>query len=146
MMWMAKSFDELTTRELYEILKSRAEIFIKEQDINYVDPDNVDYESLHVFRMKGNRVDAYLRAHRIDDDSVKIGRVITLIHGQGIGTELMEYAMREIPKKMACRRLIMHAQKQAVPFYERLGFTVTSGEYLEEGVVHVDMSSDVSVS
>ena len=37
MIWKTKTFDELTTRELYEILKSRAEIFVKEQGINYVD-------------------------------------------------------------------------------------------------------------
>ena len=30
-----KKFQELTTTELYEILKARAEIFIMEQEINY---------------------------------------------------------------------------------------------------------------
>lgn len=32
---IAKRFDELTTKELYEILKARAEIFIMEQNIRY---------------------------------------------------------------------------------------------------------------
>ena len=32
-----KKFQELTTTELYEILKARAEIFIMEQEINYQD-------------------------------------------------------------------------------------------------------------
>ena len=34
-----KTFDELTTRELYEILRSRAEIFVVEQDCVYQDLD-----------------------------------------------------------------------------------------------------------
>ena len=42
-----KKFQELTTTELYEILKARAEIFIMEQDINYQDMDDIDYKSLH---------------------------------------------------------------------------------------------------
>ena len=128
----SKTFDELTTAEIYEILKSRAEIFVKEQAISYVDPDDVDYQSLHVFGTENGRVVAYLRAYRAEADSVKIGRVLTLQHGTGL-------ALSVIPEKMKCRKILMDAQKHAVPFYEKLGFTVTSEEYLEEGIVHVDM-------
>lgn len=42
MMVITKKFDELTTTELYEILKARAEIFIMEQNINYQDMDDID--------------------------------------------------------------------------------------------------------
>lgn len=34
---IAKKFDELTNKELYEILKARSEIFVMEQNINYQD-------------------------------------------------------------------------------------------------------------
>jgi ElaA protein len=44
---------------------------------------------------------------------------------------------------MECNRIIMDAQKYAVPFYEKHGFTVTSDEYLEEGIVHVDMCRQI---
>ena len=143
MIWNVKTFDELTTRELYEILRSRAEVFIKEQGINYIDPDCVDYRSIHVFGMEDDRVAAYLRAYQDFADVVKIGRVLTLEHGRGIGTELMRYAMKKLPDKTGCRKIIMDAQKHAVSFYERLGFVVTSDEYLEEGIVHVDMEMKI---
>ena len=45
----SKFFDELSTRELYEILKARAEIFVVEQNCVYQDLDDLDYRSLHVF-------------------------------------------------------------------------------------------------
>ena len=45
MNWTIKNFDELTGKEIYEILKSRAEVFVKEQKISYVDEDDVDYKS-----------------------------------------------------------------------------------------------------
>ena len=48
---IAKHFNELTTKELYEILKARAAIFIMEQNIQYQDMDDIDYESLHCFYM-----------------------------------------------------------------------------------------------
>lgn len=145
MIWKAKTFDELTTRELYEILRSRAEVFVKEQGINYIDEDCVDYRSIHVFGMEDDRVDAYLRAYEGGKagNAVKIGRVLTLEHGKGTGTELMRYAIKKLPDMTGCRKIIMDAQKHAVPFYERLGFKVTSDEYLEEGIVHVDMEMKI---
>ena len=45
----SKVFSELTTKELYEILKARAEIFVVEQNCVYQDLDDKDYDSLHVF-------------------------------------------------------------------------------------------------
>ena len=86
MTFIIKEFDELSAKELYEILKSRAEIFVKEQNITYVDEDDVDYRSLHVFGMEGDRVCAYLRAYQESSDWVRIGRVLTRMHGKGIGT------------------------------------------------------------
>ena len=56
---VSKSFDDLTTRELYEILKARSAIFVVEQncvcqDIGWRDPG-----SLHVYLEDGGQVVAY---------------------------------------------------------------------------------------
>ena len=138
---IVKEFNELTTTELYEILKSRTEIFILEQKIICQDLDDVDYKSLHVFIKENNRVAAYLRAFYKDNgkNTVKIGRVLTLKHGKGLGKKLLEESIPEIKKRMKCEKICMNAQKYAVGFYEKFGFKVTSDEFLEEGVVHVEM-------
>ncbi len=137
----AKFFNELSTSELYEILKSRSEIFVLEQKIDYIDEDNTDYDSLHCFFCENGRVTAYLRAYYADDthETVKFGRVLTLVHGQGLGKELVLRSIEAVKEKMPCRRICMDAQKHAEGFYKALGFTTVSDEYLEEGVVHVDM-------
>lgn len=70
MQLVTKTFKELTTTELYEILKSRAEIFIMEQNINYQDMDDIDYESLHCFYTENNKVIAYLRAFYKDNQKM----------------------------------------------------------------------------
>lgn len=41
MEFFAKTFDELTTKELYEILKSRSQIFTIEQNIHCQDMDDI---------------------------------------------------------------------------------------------------------
>jgi len=137
--WVTKTFEELTKTELYEILQTRAEVFVKGQGINCVDPDGVDYKSLHFFSMAEGKVNSYLRAYGADAGAVKVGRILAVPQKEGIGTGLMQYAIKELKKRTGCERIIMDAQKHAVPFYEKLGFKVTSGEYLEEGIVHVDM-------
>lgn len=140
-----KTFDELTTTELYEILKARAEIFIMEQNINYQDMDDIDYRSLHCFIKEGDKVIAYLRAfYKSKDKSVvKIGRVLTLEHGKGVGRVLLEESIKAVKEKMHCNKIYIEAQKHAVGFYEKFGFVTTSGEFLEEGIVHVAMELEV---
>lgn len=141
---ISKKFEELNTVELYEILKARSEIFIMEQNIHYQDMDNIDYRSLHCFFMEDNKVTAYLRAFFQDENKevVKVGRVLTIKHGNGIGKDLMLQSLTAIREKMKCKKIIMDAQKHAEGFYEKLNFKTVSDDFLEEGIVHVSMEYD----
>lgn len=144
-MFQAKYFNELTNKELYEILKSRIDIFTVEQNIIYQDMDNIDYDSLHLFFMEEERVSAYLRVFYLDEEKkiVKIGRVLTLKHGCGKGRELLEKSLPVIKNKMKCKKICLDAQKYAVGFYEKFGFKVTSGDFLEEGIIHNKMELEI---
>jgi len=138
-----KFFNELTTKELYEIVRSRTEIFLLEQRIICQDFDGVDYDALHCFLEENGKVLAYLRAYPAGEGIVKIGRVLSIIHGMGYGTKLMMEALPDIRKAFPCSKVIVHAQKQAQGFYEKLGFIVTSPDYLEEGIPHVTMELEI---
>lgn len=139
MNFVAKTFSALSVDELYEILKSRAEIFLLEQKIICQDLDDKDRSSIHCFFTDKNRVVAYLRAFSSGDDAVTIGRVLTLEHGNGLGRELMKRSFEEIEKYFGNKKTLVHAQKQAAEFYKKMGFKTVSDEYLEEGIVHVTM-------
>lgn len=136
---IVKKFNELTVSELYEILKSRSEIFNLEQKIHCQDMDDIDYKSIHCFFKENNRVIAYLRAFYSDEKIVKIGRVLTLNHGKGIGKELLNQSLKKIKEKMKCEKITMNSQKHAIGFYEKFGFKVVSDDFLEEGIWHVVM-------
>lgn len=139
MSFYAKRFDELTTRELYEILRSRAEIFVVEQKISYVDMDEIDYNCLHCYIEEGGRVKAYLRAFYDNDGSVKIGRVLTLTHGEGLGREIMARSIETIKDKMPTTLIYLNSQEHAIGFYEKLGFKVVSDVFYEEHIPHFRM-------
>ena len=139
----AKFFNELSTKELYEILKARAEIFVVEQNCVYQDLDNKDYKSLHIFYEEGGKVTAYLREYYRDDRIVQIGRVLTLQHGTGLGGKLLNEGISQVKKRMKPEQLYIDAQCYAIGYYERVGFKVCSEEFLEDGIPHMRMTLDL---
>lgn len=136
---VSKFFDELTTRELYEILKVRSEIFVVEQNCVYQDIDDIDYESLHLFFDENGRVEAYLRVFRKDADTIQIGRVLTRKHGRGLGRLLLQEGINQVRKRWKPKKIYIEAQCYATGYYEREGFEICSDEFLEDGIPHVQM-------
>lgn len=134
-----KTFPELTTAELYEILKSRAEIFVVEQNCVYQDLDGKDQNSLHIFFEENGRAAAYLRVFALDEKTVQMGRVLTLQHGMGLGGKLLKEGIRQAFQRYGAERIYIEAQCYAAGFYEREGFRICTGEFLEDGIPHVGM-------
>ncbi len=140
-----KKFDELTTAELYEILRVRAEVFVVEQNCAYQDLDDVDLDAYHVFLRENGKIVAYLRVvdkgKRLDE--VSIGRVISLKRRQGVGSELMRFGLDVAKEKFGARVVKVGAQVYAKPFYESVGFAQISDEYMEDGIPHIYMSCEI---
>ena len=140
---VSKFFNELTTTELYEILKARSEIFVVEQSCVYQDLDYKDYDCLHIFYEDNAKVVGYLRAFNKDDDVVQIGRVLTIQHGIGIGGKLLKEGIEQIRLKLHPKQLYIEAQCYATGYYEREGFKICSDEFLEDGIPHVEMMMEL---
>ncbi len=141
MNFVSKCFEQLTTRELYEILKARAEIFVVEQECIYQDMDDMDYNSLHMFYEANGKVMAYARAYKKagEGQAVRLGRVLTLEHGKGFGGTLLKASIGEIRKRWNPTKIVIEAQCYATGYYEREGFKICSDEFLEDGIPHVKM-------
>ena len=50
--WKMKYYNELSTDLLYQILKVRQEVFVVEQQCNYLDADEFDQFSYHLMGLK----------------------------------------------------------------------------------------------
>ena len=74
---------------------------------------------------------------------MKIGRVLTLSHGNGTGRILMDNTINEIKHRFDCKKITVNAQKQAEGFYKKCGFKTVSDEFLEEGIPHVKMELEI---
>lgn len=141
--FISKYFYELSTVELYEILKARAEIFVVEQNCVYQDLDDVDYNSLHIFYQLDKKVMAYLRAFQKTNDIIQIGRVLTLEHGTGLDGRLLKESIKTVEEKMKAKKIYIEAQCYATGYYEREGFKICSNEFLEDGIPHVQMELEL---
>ena len=140
--FIVKSFDELSTKELYEILKTRAEIFIVEQDCVYQDLDDKDQGAMHVFCWNDQgRVSGYLSVFMKDEKNTvaQIGRVVTLEHGKGLGGKLLREGVEVAERSFAPNKIYLEAQTYAIGYYAKEGFEVVSDEFLEDGIPHVQM-------
>ena len=74
--WNSKSFSQLSTGELYELLRLRAEIFVVEQNCAYQDLDNNDHDAIHLYGTINGQIVAYVRIlpAGVCYDSPAIGR------------------------------------------------------------------------
>jgi ElaA protein len=132
-------FDELDNRTLYAILRLRAEVFVVEQECAFNDVDGRDSEAgaQHVWVERDGNVVAYLRVLEERDGSARIGRVVTAASARGeqLGDAVMEAALAGL----AGRTIVLDAQSRLVPWYERLGFSVSGAEFVEDGILHTPM-------
>ncbi|WP_297636534.1 GNAT family N-acetyltransferase [uncultured Clostridium sp.] len=143
MNWKTKRFDELSVEELYKILGLRNEIFIIEQECIYLDCDNKDFKSYHLFLEEKDEVIAYLRILEkgVSFDEMSIGRVSVKksYRGKGISRELMLKGIHFIENNLNEDTIKIQAQAYLLKFYSSLGFKQVSEEYLEDGIPHIDM-------
>jgi predicted GNAT family N-acyltransferase len=62
--------------------------------------------------------------------------------GKGIGRALMNFA-ENVARDRGYKLLNMHARKNAIGFYEKMGYQVTSEEFLEVTIPHVVMEKEL---
>lgn len=141
MNYQVKTFDDLTTKEFYMLVKERIAVFVVEQNCPYQEVDEIDPEALHTFLTdeQGN-VAAYTRIYK-EEDAVHFGRVLVAKeHRQsGLGKQIVQRTLEVIEQKYPNTPIIIGAQDYLRSFYESFGFNAISDVYLEDDIPHIDM-------
>lgn len=143
-MWHCMHFDELTTEQLYAILRVRSQVFVVEQNCVYQDADDKDQRSHHLFYKADNIVEAYCRLlppglSYLHEAS--IGRVLTHTDARKkrLGREMMARAIATLKDMHPGVPIRIGAQKYLTTFYSSFGFKADGADYLEDGIVHIEM-------
>ena len=123
-----------------EIRAIRFAVFVDEQQVPAeMEIDASDACCIHLLALDN---DVPVGTGRIDiAESGKVGRVAVVAsrRGQGVGTALMSLA-HCVARESALDSVWCNAQVSAVPFYEYLGYRITSADPFDEaGIPHVRM-------
>lgn len=133
-----KSFEDLTNRELYEILKLRVDVFVVEQKCPYPEIDGKDYNAIHIYLENQGQILAYSRVYE-EEGQVHIGRVIAKERRKGHATLILKEAIKAAKKFYQAKEIHIEAQTYAKKLYEKVGFVEDSEVYLLDGIEHVKM-------
>jgi ElaA protein len=143
-----KKFSELSTEEIYNILKLRSEVFVVEQNCVYQDIDEKDQKAIHLFIEKNSEIIAYTRIFKKGDyyeENPSIGRVVVSKkeRGKNLGKEIMKKSIYFVKENMDEKKIELSAQKYLDKFYKELQFYSEGEDYLEDGIPHQRMFYDL---
>ena len=147
--WTIKKFDELTLRELYEITRSRFEVFFQEQKIICEEElDGLDDKCMHIFLEENGKIVAYSRIvpKGIIYENISIGRVLVLkeFRRKGIAQEMLMVAINYIKENIEDNnKIVLSSQLYAKNLYASVGFITDSDMYEEAGIPHIKMYKSI---
>lgn len=77
---------------------------------------------------------------KVDKHSVRLRQMAVQnnLQGKGIGASMMHFA-ENVARDAGYKKIIMHARKTAIGFYEKLGYKVSGHEFTEISIPHYIM-------
>lgn len=123
----------------------RHAVFVVEQNVPEASEiDDWDPQCVHA--LARDATGATVGTGRLLPDG-HIGRMAVLKEARhlGVGSALLMALMAEARRRGHAHALLS-AQTHAVAFYRRHGYAVVSGEYMDCGIPHVDMTCDLGAS
>ncbi|XYY60299.1 GNAT family N-acetyltransferase [Bacillus velezensis] len=130
-----------TEKQLNDAFFVRKEVFVKEQHVPEEEEiDQFEDTSEHIVIYDGGQPVGAGR-WRLKDGHGKLERICVMKSHRslGVGAIIMQ-ALEKAAAPKGADSFILHAQTQAVPFYEKQGYRVTSGEeFLDAGIPHLEM-------
>jgi len=120
----------------------RREVFIQEQQVpEELEWDEFDETAQHIIALDKHH--QAVATGRIKADG-HIGRMAVLksYRQQGIGSEIL-LALLDVAKQQNLNSVYLHAQVNAIQFYEKQGFSCNSDEFLDAGIPHKSMVKEL---
>lgn len=145
--WHWSAFDDLSGRDVYELLALRQRVFVVEQNCIFPDADGRDPAAWHLLgwvgENSGKRLVAYARIFEagVRYAEMSIGRIVSApeVRGTGVGRATVREAMRMCDEHWPGQPIRIGAQRRLEMFYRGFGFAADGEPYMEDGIEHIDM-------
>jgi predicted GNAT family N-acyltransferase len=123
----------------------RRKVFVEEQGVPLsLELDELDNTADHFVVYSSETPIGAGRIRELDTGFGKVERVCVLpeYRGKHLGNLVM-HALEEHAKNKGLKKVVLNAQSYAVPFYEKLGFIITSPEFMDADIPHRAMEKTI---
>jgi len=141
---MALKIIDHGSKEYRQMVQLRMDILRKPLGLNFT-PEELDMEKNYILigafeeeKMLGCcmliKQDGEMRLRQM--------AVMNNLQGKGIGRALLQFA-ENIARDRGYKKITMHARKTVVTFFEKLGYKVSSDEFVEITIPHFEMEKEL---
>lgn len=131
----------VSAEDIQKCLEIRFKVFVEGQGVPIKEElDGKDTESTHYLLFINEHPVGVARTRCLGGFS-KIERVAIVddYQGKGLGRNIMTFILSDLRCHSTGKKVKLSSQTYAIPFYEKLGFSVCSDEYMDAGIAHKDM-------
>jgi predicted GNAT family N-acyltransferase len=142
---MALKIIDHGTAEYQQMIKLRDEILRKPLGLNFTS-DELEKEksNLHIAAYEDDQMLGCCMLVEEEPETVRLRQmaVINDLQGKGIGRALMQFA-ENLARDRGYKRITMHARKNALGFYEKMGYRKIGKEFHEITIPHFVMEKEL---
>jgi predicted GNAT family N-acyltransferase len=129
------------SKEYQQMVNLRMEILRKPLGLSFTNAElEKEKDDILIAAFEDDKILACCMLTKQDDKNVKLRQMAVQnnLQGKGIGASIMSFA-ETLARDRGYKKLMMHARKTALGFYEKLGYKVTGDEFNEVTVPHFVM-------
>jgi predicted GNAT family N-acyltransferase len=142
---MAVKIIDHGTKQYKQMVDLRYQILRRPLGLSFTQEElELEKDNIHIGCFDDERLEGCCMLVTIDKSTMQLRQmaVISGLQGKGIGKVLMQFA-ENISRDLGYKKLIMHARKTAIGFYEKLGYTKVGDEFLEVTIPHFAMQKEL---
>lgn len=142
---MALKIVDYGTDEYTQTLKLRDEILRKPLGLEFSEEDLAkEKQNVHMAALEDGRMLGCCMLVEEEPETVRLRQmaVVNDAQGKGIGKALMQFA-ENLARDRGYKRITMHARKNAVGFYEKMGYKKKGSEFQEITIPHYVMEKEL---
>jgi len=133
------------TKEYQQMVKLRMDILRQPLGLSFTDEELArEKEDILIGAFDDDDLLACCLLTRADNNSVRLRQMAVQnnLQGKGIGASMMNFA-ETLARDKGFKKMVMHARKTALGFYEKLGYSVVGDEFTEVTIPHFVMEKSL---
>jgi predicted GNAT family N-acyltransferase len=129
------------SKEYQQMINLRKEILRKPLGLSFTEEELAkEKEDILIGAFDDDTILACCLLTKMDDKCIKLRQMAVQnnLQGKGIGASMMNFA-ETVARDKGYKKLVMHARKTALGFYEKLGYKAFGDEFEEVTIPHYIM-------